>query len=78
MRFHPRHPPRRHRLSHNAEQASRPAILKHLESTSLQALEEALRHLDAGFTGLPEFAAVPGIPAGMENVLLEAADKSAR
>jgi tyrosine decarboxylase/aspartate 1-decarboxylase len=49
--------------------------LKHLESTSLKALDEALRHLDAGFADLPNFETLaPGL-SGVRSVLLEAADK---
>jgi glutamate/tyrosine decarboxylase-like PLP-dependent enzyme len=49
--------------------------LKHLESTSLEALAAALRHLDAGFAGLPEFASsVPALDR-LESVLLETAER---
>jgi tyrosine decarboxylase/aspartate 1-decarboxylase len=49
--------------------------VKHLESTSLEALREALRHLDAGFTGLPEFDASAPSLSGVPSVLLEAAER---
>jgi glutamate/tyrosine decarboxylase-like PLP-dependent enzyme len=49
--------------------------LKHLESVSLEALSEALRHLDAGFDDLPPFeAAIPGGDR-IDEVLRETADK---
>jgi tyrosine decarboxylase / aspartate 1-decarboxylase len=49
--------------------------LKHLESTSLDALREALRHLDAGFVNLPDFESAQPSLGGMHSVLAEAAEK---
>jgi tyrosine decarboxylase / aspartate 1-decarboxylase len=49
--------------------------VKHLESTSLIALEKALRHLDAGFNELPNFDAPPPSADGIESVLMEAAER---
>ncbi|HXE62530.1 MAG TPA: aminotransferase class I/II-fold pyridoxal phosphate-dependent enzyme [Bryobacteraceae bacterium] len=49
--------------------------MKHLESSSLEALAAALRHLDAGFAALPEFApCAPGLDR-MESVLRETAER---
>jgi glutamate/tyrosine decarboxylase-like PLP-dependent enzyme len=49
--------------------------VKHLESTSLRALEVALRHLDAGFSDLPDFDASAPALNGIQSVLLEAAER---
>jgi len=49
--------------------------LKHLESTSLQALTDALRHLDAGFADLPDFETSALALEAMPAVLLEAAER---
>ncbi len=49
--------------------------MKHLESTSLEALVEALRHLDAGFAKLPEFESQAPALDGVRPVLLEAAER---
>jgi tyrosine decarboxylase/aspartate 1-decarboxylase len=49
--------------------------LKHLESTSLDALRDALRHLDAGFADLPDFESAQPSLDGIQSVLAEAAGK---
>jgi len=49
--------------------------MKHLESASLDALIEALRHLDAGFADLPEFESAAPALDRIGPVLHEAADK---
>jgi glutamate/tyrosine decarboxylase-like PLP-dependent enzyme len=49
--------------------------VKHLESTSLAALEKALRHLDAGFSELPQFDAQSPSADRIESVLIEAAER---
>ena len=49
--------------------------MKHLESTSLAALEKALRHLDAGFGELPNFESQTPSADRIESVLLEAAER---
>jgi glutamate/tyrosine decarboxylase-like PLP-dependent enzyme len=49
--------------------------LKHLESASLEALADALRHLDAGFAGLPEFTASAPGASRVDAVLLETAER---
>ncbi len=49
--------------------------MKHLESTSLDALREALRHLDAGFADLPDFESAQPSLGGIQSVLAEAAEK---
>jgi glutamate/tyrosine decarboxylase-like PLP-dependent enzyme len=49
--------------------------VKHLESTSLGALEKALRHLDAGFSELPDFEARTPHTDNIESVLMEAAER---
>jgi glutamate/tyrosine decarboxylase-like PLP-dependent enzyme len=49
--------------------------LKHLESASLDALREALVHLDAGFAGLPDFETAAPQLSGVQAVLLEAAER---
>ncbi len=49
--------------------------MKHLESISLDALREALGHLDAGFADLPEFQTLAPNLSGIESVLFEAADR---
>jgi glutamate/tyrosine decarboxylase-like PLP-dependent enzyme len=49
--------------------------LKNFESSSLEVLTAALRHLDAGFSALPEFtASAPGLD-GMDSVLRETAER---
>jgi glutamate/tyrosine decarboxylase-like PLP-dependent enzyme len=55
-------------VSHNAG-------LNHLESSSLETLAAALRHLDAGFAALPEFATSPAGLDRMNSVLLETAER---
>ena len=47
--------------------------MKHLETSSLDALRDALRHLDAGFADLPAFEATPPSVGDMQAVLTEAA-----
>jgi tyrosine decarboxylase / aspartate 1-decarboxylase len=49
--------------------------LKHLETTSLEVLREALRHLDAGFAELPAFETVQSSSENIQAVLLEAAER---
>ncbi len=55
--------------------------MKHLETTSLAALEKALRRLDAGFSELPKFDALTPSAArthpanNIESVLMEAAER---
>ena len=49
--------------------------MKHLESTSLAALEKALRHLDAGFSELPQFEARTRSAGDIESVLTEVAER---
>jgi tyrosine decarboxylase / aspartate 1-decarboxylase len=49
--------------------------VKYLESTSFGALEKALRHLDAGFSELPEFETLAPSADGIESVLMEVAER---
>jgi len=49
--------------------------LKHLETNSLDALREALRHLDAGFADLPPFESSDPALNGVPAVLREVAEK---
>ncbi|HVV46403.1 MAG TPA: hypothetical protein VHC72_14420, partial [Bryobacteraceae bacterium] len=49
--------------------------MKNFESSSLEALAAALRHLDAGFAALPEFNASAAAPDRMHSVLLETAER---
>ena len=49
--------------------------MKHLESTSLDALRAALLHLDAGFSALPGFESAAPSLSGVQSVLLEAAER---
>jgi glutamate/tyrosine decarboxylase-like PLP-dependent enzyme len=49
--------------------------LKHLDATTLEALAAALRHLDAGFAGLPEFDRPAPAFGGLESVLHETAER---
>ncbi len=49
--------------------------MKHLESDSLNALQEALRHLDAGFANLPDFESAQPSLNGIQSVLVEAAER---
>jgi len=49
--------------------------VKHLESSSLTALEKALRHLDAGFSELPTFESQTPRAGSIESVLMEAAER---
>ncbi len=49
--------------------------MKHLESVSLDALTEALRHLDEGFAQLPEFKSAAPALGGIAPVLREVAEK---
>jgi glutamate/tyrosine decarboxylase-like PLP-dependent enzyme len=49
--------------------------VKHLESTSLGALEKALRNLDAGFSELPPFESLTPSADGIESILMEAAER---
>ena len=49
--------------------------MKHLETTSLDALREALRHLDSGFADLPDFETAAPSLSGVQSVLLEVAER---
>lgn len=49
--------------------------MKHLESTSLGALEKALHHLDSGFSALPKSETAAPSADRIEAVLMEAADR---